>query len=257
MDTAPQLYLDLMKKVLANVIYEDEPLAYEHVPIPWFQGQPVYDPERRRAGLDWPSRAHTMVGLARLDNVQSCMEQVVADGVPGDFIETGVWRGGVCILMRAFLKVHQIDDRRVWVADSFQGLPEVGPYGHPLDVRLGLHRANNVLAIPLAAVQANFARYGLLDDQVQFLPGWFRDSLPNAAIERLAILRLDGDLYESTMDALTHLYSKLSPGGFVIVDDYALRSCRRAIDDFRERYGIDDPVAPIDGASAYWRRAHY
>lgn len=254
MATNQGLYFDLMKKILTNVIYEDDPLGYEHVPVDWFHGQPKYDPDKRRVGLDWPSVAHTMVGLVRLDNVQSCMERVIADGVPGDFIETGVWRGGVCIFMRAFLKAHGITDRTVWVADSFKGIPDVGEEGHPLDVRLGLHRANNVLAIPLETVQENFARYDLLDDQVRFLPGWFRDSLPGAPIERLAILRLDGDLYQSTTDALTHLYPKLSPGGFLIVDDYALRSCRHAIDEFRERHGIDDPVERIDDVAAYWRR---
>lgn len=254
MDTGRRLYLDLMKKVLTNVVYEDNPLGYEHIPIPWFQGEPSYDPEKRRVGLDWPSVAHTMVGLKRLDNVQACMEQVLSDDVPGDFIETGVWRGGVCIFMRAFLEAYGVKDRRIWVADSFEGIPDVGDDGHPLDVRLGLHRANGTLAVPMELVKANFARYDLLDDQVQFLPGWFRDSLPTAPVERLAILRLDGDLYESTMDALNSLYPKLSPGGFVIVDDYALRSCRKAIDEFRDQHGITDEVLPIDGASAYWRR---
>jgi hypothetical protein len=255
MDIGRSLYLDLMKKVLTNVIYEDKPLGYEHVPIPWFQGDPQYDAEKRTVGLDWPSVAHTMVGLKRLDNVQSCMEQVLSDDVPGDFIETGVWRGGVCIFMRAFLKAYDVKERTVFVADSFQGIPDVGDGGHPLDVRIGLHRANETLAVSMEAVQRNFARYDLLDDQVRFLPGWFRDSLPQAPVDKLAILRLDGDLYESTMDALTHLYPKVSPGGFVIVDDYALRSCRRAIDEFRERHGIDDEVLPIDDASAYWRRS--
>ncbi|KAB1910356.1 TylF/MycF family methyltransferase [Micromonospora tulbaghiae] len=255
MDTGRRLYLDLMKKVLTNVVYEDNPLGYEHVPIPWFQGDPAYDPEKRRVGLDWPSVAHTMVGLKRLDNVQECMEQVLSDDVPGDFIETGVWRGGVCIFMRAFLEAYGVKNRRIWVADSFEGIPDVGEDGHPLDVRLGLHRANETLGVPMEVVKANFARYDLLDDQVQFLPGWFRDSLPTAPVERIAILRLDGDLYESTMDALNSLYDKVSPGGFVIVDDYALRSCRRAIDEFRDQHAIKDEVLPIDGASAYWRRS--
>lgn len=255
MDTGRRLYLDLMKKVLTNVVYEDNPLGYEHIPIPWFKGEPVYDPEKRRVGLDWPSVAHTMVGLKRLDNVQACMEQVLSDDVPGDFIETGVWRGGVCIFMRAFLEAYGVKDRRIWVADSFEGIPDVGDDGHPLDVRLGLHRANVSLAVPMETVKANFARYDMLDEQVQFLPGWFRDSLPAAPVERLAILRLDGDLYESTMDALNNLYPKLSPGGFVIVDDYALRGCRRAIDEFREQHAITDEVLDIDGASAYWRRS--
>ncbi|MEM7160679.1 MAG: TylF/MycF family methyltransferase [Myxococcota bacterium] len=249
------LYLDLMKKILANVIYQDTPLGYEHVDIPWFKAPKGYDAEKRKVGLDWPSVAHTMVGLARLNNVHECVEKVIEDNIPGDLIETGVWRGGVCILMRAVLAAHGITDRRVWVADSFEGIPTVDDDAHPLDVRLGLHRANKVLAVSVDQVKEHFRRYDLLDDQVQFIKGFFCDSLPNAPVERLAVLRLDGDLYESTIDSLSNLYPKLSVGGFVIVDDYALRSCRKAIDDFREQHGIEDEVMPIDDYSVYWRRS--
>jgi hypothetical protein len=249
------MYLQLIKNVLTNTIYEDVPLSFDSIPL--MRGLDVpsgYDAERRHEGLDWPSVAHTMVGMKRLDNVQRCLELVEREKVPGDFIETGVWRGGVCIFARAFMAAHGITDRRVWVADSFQGIPDVGGDGHPLDIRLQLHLGNDTLSVSMEKVKDNFRRYNLLDDQVRFLPGWFRDSLPTAAIERLAILRLDGDLYESTTDALSALYPRLSVGGFVIVDDYALRGCRQAIDDFRTRHGIRDEVVPIDRAAAYWRR---
>ena len=96
----------------------------------------------------------------------------------------------------------------------------------------------STLMVGADQVRANFDRYGLLDDQVRFLEGWFADTLPMAPIEQLAILRLDGDLYESTMDALVPLYEKVSPGGFVIVDDYgAWEPCRKAVDDFRAQHG--------------------
>ena len=140
--------------------------------------------------------------------------------MPGDLIETGVWRGGAAIFMRGVLAAHG-DPRTVWVADSFQGLPKPEPRSIP--GRRGRRAlAAGLLAVSLDEVKANFGRYGLLDDQVRFLPGWFRDTLPTAPIERLAVLRLDGDLYESTIVALESLYPKLSPGGFVVVDDYAL-----------------------------------
>jgi hypothetical protein len=241
------LYLDLLKKVLTNVIYEGAPFA---------RGQATgYDLRARAEGRDWPQVARTMVGLRRLDNVQACVEAVLRDGVPGDLIETGVWCGGVCIFMRGILAAHGCTDRTVWIADSFQGIPETTAASHAFDQRVGLHRANGVLAVSLAAVQDNFAHYGLLDEQVRFLPGWFKDSLPAAPVERLAVLRLDGDLYESTMVALDHLYPKLSPGGFVIVDDYCLPGCREAVHEFRARHGIDDRIEPIDDAGVYWRRA--
>lgn len=247
-DSGTRLYLDLLKRTLTNVIYEDPP-----VPSRWDAGT-EYDRISRSAGLDWPSQAHTMVGLRRLDNLQDCIERVLADGVPGDLIETGVWRGGAAILMRAVLLAWGVTDRVVWAADSFQGMPRPEPGSHPGDVALGTHRYNDVIGVSLDSVKRNFERYGLLDDQVRFLPGWFRDSLPAAPLRRLAVIRLDGDLYESTMDALVHLYPRLSAGGFVIVDDYLLQVCREAVYEFRGRHGIVDEIHDIDGYGAYWRR---
>jgi O-methyltransferase len=110
------------------------------------------------------------------------------------------------------------------------------------------------LACSQEQVEENFRRYRLLDGQVRFLKGWFKDTLPNAPVGRLAILRLDGDMYESTIQALDALYDKLSPGGFVIVDDYHLQPCAQAIHDFREARGIGDEIRDIDGMGAYWRR---
>jgi O-methyltransferase len=113
----------------------------------------------------------------------------------------------------------------------------------------------DVLAVPLENVKEIFERYGLLDDQVRFLKGWFRDTLPNAPIEKLAILRLDGDMYESTMDVLRNLYYRVSAGGFVIVDDYgAYSACRKAVHDFRAEHGVSEPIQEIDWTGVYWRK---
>lgn len=240
------LYLDLMKRVLTNMVYRDPPIIWP--------GQGSYDIAWREHGADVPSVAHTMVGLARLDNVQYCLERVLADNIPGDFIETGVWRGGTCIFARAVLHAYGVTDRQVWVADSFAGIPKTQVDSHPLDRRLQLHRNNDYLAVSAETVAANFERYGLLDDQVRFLKGWFRDSLPTAPIARLAVLRLDGDLYESTMEALNNLYPRLSPGGFAIIDDYIIRACREAVHEYRDRHGITEPLERIDEFSVYWRR---
>ena len=145
-------------------------------------------------------------------------------------------------------------DRRVWVADSFQGLPTPDTEAFPADEGHDLSGVAT-LAVSAEQVQANFARYDLLDDQVQFLEGWFRDTLPTAPIEHLAVLRLDGDLYESTMDALDALYPKVSIGGYVIVDDYgAWEPCRKAVDDYRRAHGITDEIVKVDWTGVYWRR---
>jgi O-methyltransferase len=194
-----------------------------------------------------------MIGLRRLDNLQECIVDVRHE-VPGDLIETGVWRGGATIFMRATLQAYGDTQRRVWVADSFQGLPKPDATAYPQDAGIRLH-AVELLSVSLEQVQDNFRRYGLLDDQVEFLPGWFRDTLPSAPIEHLAIMRLDGDMYESTMVALEALYPKLSPGGYVIIDDYRVSNCRQAVDDFRREHSITEPLNQIDWTGTYWQRS--
>jgi O-methyltransferase len=144
--------------------------------------------------------------------------------------------------------------RCVWVADSFQGLPKPNADKYPADFGDEFWTHSDYLGVSLEQVQSNFARYGLLDDRVKFLKGWFSDTIPAAPIEKLAILRLDGDMYESTMDAIGSLYLKLSIGGFVIVDDYGLKGCRAAIHDYRATQSITDPMIGIDDMSVYWRR---
>ncbi len=212
------------------------------------------DASLRDDGNDWPPAAETMVGRQRLADVRSCTEQVLADDVPGDLVETGVWRGGVTILMRGILEAWADPHRRVWVADSFQGLP--APNGaYPADEGHDLSHVAT-LAVTADEVRANFARYGLLDDRVRFLEGWFADTLPTAPIDEIAVLRLDGDLYQSTIDALEALYPKVSVGGYVIVDDYGgWEPCRKAVDDYRDARGITDEIVAVDWTGVHWRRA--
>jgi hypothetical protein len=94
----------------------------------------------------------------------------------------------------------------------------------------------------------------LLDELVRFLEGFFAETLPNAPVNRLALLRADGDMYSSTMDILNNLYSKMSAGGFVIIDDYgSVSACRTAVDEFRTTHGIHAPIHQIDSTGVYWR----
>ncbi len=212
--------------------------------------------EERLLGTDHTSIAHTMVSMKRLDHLQSCVIDILTRDIPGDFIETGVLRGGCSILMRAVLKAYGIENRLVWVADSFEGLPAPNPKLYPADAGATWHLFLGG-DVGVEAVKRNFSRYGLLDDQVRFLKGWFRDTLPSAPLNEIALLRLDGDLYESTMDALVPLYPRLSIGGYIIIDDYDLPMCRKAVDDYRSQNGITDPIVLVEGggAGAYWRRS--
>lgn len=272
---AEDLYLSLLKRALSRALFEDNDDVLGFSPwsrAPWKRrvsrtaGRTAarfgieivrkrrYDEHARMHGLDWPARAETMVGLKRLDNLESCIRTVIREGVPGDLVETGVWRGGSAIFMRGALEALGDARRQVWAADSFEGLPPPDAERFPADAGDD-HHTFGELAVSLETVKRNFARYGLLDERVRFLKGYFKDTLGSAPIKSIAVLRLDGDMYESTAQALDPLYPRLSPGGFCIVDDYhAVEGCRRAVEDYREQHGIQDELVEIDGSAVYWRR---
>lgn len=209
----------------------------------------------RAEGRDWPAVGETMIGFRRLDNLEMCIRNLVNDGVPGDVIECGVWRGGATILMRAALDAFGNTDKLVWVADSFQGLPRPDGKTYPAD-RGDLLWTFDELAVSVDEVKSNFDRYGLLDNRVRFLEGWFKDTLPTAPIEQLSLLRVDGDLYQSTIEVLRNLYPKVAPGGYVIVDDYgAIEACAQAVRDYRAENGVTEGLHKIDWTGVYWRKS--
>lgn len=242
-----QRYLNLLEASLTGMLFQDAPGDC------WAGDK--FDPNTRLLGRDWPSLSFSMIGSIRMRNLRYACETVLFDGIKGDFIETGVWRGGSCILMRGILEAYGDDARRVFVADSFAGLPPPDAEIFPADVG-DQHHTYAQLRVSRADVEDNFRRFGLLDERVVFLEGWFKDTLSGAPIDQLAVLRLDGDMYESTMEAMNALYHKVSYGGFVIVDDYFLAPCAKAVHDFRGRHGITSPILPIDGKGTYWRVDH-
>jgi len=194
-----------------------------------------------------------MIGRQRLDNIQYCVEDILKNNIPGDFIETGVWRGGATIFMRAILKSYNETSRIIWAADSFEGLPAPDTVNYPFDADSD-HHIYPYLAVSLEQVQNNFKAYDLLDNQVQFLKGFFKDTMSHCSIKQLALLRLDGDMYESTIQVLDALYDKVSVGGYIIIDDYNLKWAKKATDDFRILHTITDPLIIIDGAGVYWKK---
>ena len=270
------LYIDLLKKVLIDYhrmeFGETPPLQknMQRKPRYWIlyllenilknssftiREKMPFDIEKRKNGKDWPTYAESMIGLKRMENIEFCVNDTIKNNVSGDLIETGVWRGGAVIYMRALLKVANINDKNVWVADSFEGLPKPDEKNYEADKGDNHHKFSSVLAISLEDVKYNFEKYGLLDDKVKFLKGWFKDTLPTAAIDKLSILRLDGDMYESTINALDNLYPKLSKGGYIIVDDYGVvDGAKQAVLDYRKKYNITEKIIDIDGAGVYWKR---
>lgn len=197
-----------------------------------------------------------MIGIPRMENLQHCVQDVIKNNIEGDLIETGVWRGGAIIFMRGILKAYDIKDRSVWAADSFEGLPRPNIEKSPSD-KGDKHHTYSELSVSLEAVKNNIQAFDLLDDQVKFLKGWFKDTLHKAPISKIAVCRLDGDMYESTMDALVPLYPKISIGGYLIIDDYGVvPGCRKAVDDYRKENNIKTPIIPIDGWGAFWKKEY-
>jgi O-methyltransferase len=268
------LYLDQIRRDLTRYGMDQlVPVGWPlgtRASLGWLAGMPIvkardfvlvrkrpFDKEARDLGHDWPVDAETMIGMQRLTSLQECVETVLADDIPGDLVECGVWRGGAAILMRAVLAAYGDEQRSVWLCDSFEGVPPPDKKYEADKVPwlgMGLHKAAPILAVTEKEVRANFERYGLLDDQVRFLPGWFKDTLQDAPIEQISVLRLDGDLYESTIQALDGLYAKLSPGGFCIIDDFNLEQCRRAVADYRSKHDITAEIVKIDECGVFWRK---
>lgn len=278
------LYLNMIKKALLFLLWDDPGIPFlkaykdKHSLLQMFEAAEIEDlkkldnklrqlkvptymmmdinsgNEQNEYGKAWPYFSDSMLGLKRFDNIQYCVESVLRNNIPGDFIETGVWRGGACIFMRAILKAYSIENRTVFVADSFKGLPPPDIVKYPQDIGDTLYK-NNCLAVDRATVESRFRAYDLLDSQVKFIEGWFEDTLPSAPIEKLAILRLDGDMYGSTMIALENLYPKLSLGGFCIIDDYFLPNCQSAVLDYCKHIGISPYFVGVDKSCIFWQKS--
>ena len=288
MHTLRQRYLELLKRSLLNELHPEMEAQLLHVVLSCAHRQPValeslwearsnqglLDAIREaRAGGDtlvlrgldahgrvidrpdlrnYAEFAHTLIGRARLDHLQHCAETLLREGVEGDFLEAGVWRGGACVLLAGVLAAHD-DPRKIWLADSFRGVP---PPRLPEDGGWDMSAAAlPVLAVSESEVRSLFERYDLLTDRIRFLNGWFRDTLPAFAAPPIALLRIDADLYESTRDVLVYIYKHVVDGGYVVIDDYGIiEPCRRAVDEFRRQHGIDDELKWIDAHGVYWRR---
>jgi len=195
--------------------------------------------------------AFSMVGYQRLTNLEQLVLDVVDKNIEGSIIETGVWKGGACMFIKYMLKKLN-SNKRLYVADSFEGLPEPNTIKYPKDLD-DIHHTYDFLKITEDDVKNNFHMFNLLDENVIFLKGWFSDTLPKVN-DVFSIIRLDGDMYESTMDALVNLYGKLSLNGYVIIDDFSFFACASAVIDFRTKHNITDEIINIDQSSVYWKK---
>jgi O-methyltransferase len=240
-------YLDLMEQVLTGTIYSD-PAIPTH-------DKKGFNANDRLRGLDWPANAYSMIGVARMRNFRTLLEDAVVKRTPGDIVETGVWRGGASMMAKAVLNAFGDMKRRIFLADSFEGLPPPDERTYPADKGSTFHEYEQ-LAVSEEQVRENFRKLGLLDDRVIMIKGWFRDTMPNFPAEKIAVLRLDGDMYESTIDPLKALYDKVSKKGWVIVDDYEwIPACKQAVHDFLDSRKLKPDIKHIDGVGVFFQKA--
>jgi O-methyltransferase len=252
-----KLELEFLKRVLTDSVGNEE-IRNEFFRSHKFPAESIIKEvlanqvdEQRLEGLDWPERAHTMIGLKRLNNLHDCLDYIRENKIKGDFIETGVWRGGASIFIKYYNEAYKLN-RKVFVADSFEGLPvpDAEKYPHDLD---DVHYKCDFLKVSLEEVKQNFEMYNVLDENVIFLKGWFSETLKdNDQINDLSLLRFDGDMYGSMIDVLSNLYPKLRKKGVIVIDDYCLENCVQAVKDFRSNNNINDGIEVIDHCGVFW-----
>ena len=192
----------------------------------------------------------TLIGEDGLDNIKDLLEKVKKDNVKGAFVEAGIWRGGACIHARAVMDYLEIKEP-VIACDSFVGLPPPTWKQDEGDQ----HYKIRELAVSENTVRENI-NYFVLEGNIELVPGFFEVTMPmlKDKLEDISILRVDGDMYGSTMEVLENLYYKVSVGGYIICDDYALPGAKMAIDEFKENYGIKNPLVKVNETIYYWQK---
>jgi|WetSurMetagenome_2_1015567.scaffolds.fasta_scaffold228846_2 O-methyltransferase len=188
-----------------------------------------------------------------VDATYGMAKMLIEERIPGDFVECGVFAGAHIGAMAKAILETGATDRKVHLFDSFLGIPMSSEEdkdwmsGDPERRKLGpANISSGISARSLKTVQQNMKNWGIPEELLVYHVGWFCDTVPEAEIGPIALLRLDGDLYESTRVCLEHLYPKMSPGGWAICDDWTLDGCRKAV----MPYLLAKENCPI-----YWRAA--
>lgn len=234
-------YLDLIKRAVTNYVQlgGDQPFKR-------FHSVDLYDPLASQWTIPPLARPLTLLNPHQLALIETQFERIEAEGVAGDLIEAGVWRGGAIIFMRALLEAHGVATRQVIAADSFAGIPQSERFKHDQ-----VNKWTDRWEASLADVRGAIARFGLLDAQVELLEGYFADTLPSLTGRTFALIRLDSDSFDSTETSLEFLYPLLNKGGAVIVDDWHLIGCRIAVDTFRRKHKLAGDVQ-VTANNAWW-----
>ncbi len=197
-----------------------------------------------------------------LVNTRDLCERAISEDVRGDFVECGVFAGAQCAIMARVASRDKKHVRLVHLFDSFEGIPHAGPEDdETITACVGKNQdgalvSSDVSVASVEQVRSNMSEWGIDSSLLRYHVGWFQETVPmlasTLAARGIAVLRLDGDLYESTLVCLKHLYPLVSAGGFVIIDDYALTGCRKACGCYFG-HGFE-PIAIEGGGGPVWFR---
>lgn len=273
---AMRAYLDMLRGFLLGDVYGR---AEKSMLLDGSLRYVEYNATLRSIGMDMSYLGTTMVGKRRLQVLEDLIIDVVDRAVPGDFLETGVWRGGCSAYAIAVLRAYAYAvalqstssqgtpprptlrtdyNRRVYFCDSFAGLPPGDATVHKNDV--GWDKLTYVSA-SVEETARYLQEYNLMDPRIVFVKGFFNESMRPLQQQvlipekrRIAILRLDGDMYQSTVDVLYHLYELVVVGGYVIVDDWEGFPAKDACEDFFRVHQIHAIIHPIDVTSVYFQK---
>lgn len=202
----------------------------------------------------------TYVSQLGTKNLMDCAKKSINNRIEGDFVEAGVLNGGCGILLAGVINELK-SDKKVYLADSFEGLPEPSKHDSDFDNYIWYPYANHFdehilnCKCDMETVEANFKKYNLLQVNVHFIKGWFNESLINSPIKQISVLRIDADWYDSTKCVLDTLGPKVSSGGYIIIDDYNLEGCKKAVDEYLAKQPKSYSVEYADKESGiiYWR----
>jgi hypothetical protein len=217
---------------------------------------PDYEPELERTIRR--VRRYTMTTPRRIAALCDGVEHAVRTGVPGAVVECGVWKGGSMMAAALTLMRLGATERDLYLFDTFQGMPPpteedvISAYDGYSPMRHWRRRrreggANSWHYVPAEEVRAAVLSTGYPAERVHLVEGRVEETLPAAAPEEVAVLRLDTDWYESTKHELVHLYPRLWPGGVLILDDYGhYEGARRAVDEYFEEAGGRPLLTRVD-----------
>jgi hypothetical protein len=209
---------------------------------------------------------YSLVGTGGLEATYRLCSEMDARSIPGDFIELGVARGGCAALMAGVMLKGGGNGRRLWLFDSYEGLPDptAEDYGPGKSSGTGDHVTPLVRGSCLGTLDEVqhllVSKKGYPRDRIEFIKGWFHDTVPvhRDRIKGIAVLRIDGDWYESTKTCLEGLYDLVAPEGAVIIDDYqSCFGCKRAVDEFIAARGLNVDIVLDGRGGCYFRKPRH